>query len=248
MKPPTEHSLPKFAAIKEFIFSQIEHGHWPEHSRVPSENELASQFQVSRMTARRALQELTEQGVLYRTQGVGSFVASAKSQSALLEIRNIADEIQARGHFHSAELVQLNQIPCPGVVATALGIARNAPVFFSLIIHYDNQQPLQLEARFVNPAQVPDYLLQDFTRQTPHEYLSAVAPLTEADHVVEAILPDQFTCRYLRISQQEPCLRLTRRTFSRGGAVSFAYLTSAGSRYRLGGHLNISPPSKIHNT
>lgn len=246
MKQNSESITPKFATIKEYIFSQIETGSWPEHSRVPSENELATQFNVSRMTARRALQELTKQGVLYRTQGVGSFVASAKSQSALLEIRNIADEIQARGHFHSAELVQLSQIPCPSIVASALGLQRNDAVFFSLIVHYDNQQPLQLEARFVNPKQVPDYLLQDFTQQTPHEYLSAVAPLTEADHVVEAILPDTFTCKYLRIAQHEPCLRLTRRTFSRGGAVSFAYLTSAGSRYRLGGHLNIT--SKVNKT
>ncbi len=234
------NKLPKFAAIKEYIFSQIESGHWPEHSRVPSEHELCEQFAVSRMTARRALQELTEQGVLYRTQGVGSFVASAKSQSALLEIRNIADDIQARGHFHSAQLVQLTELPCPAVVATALGLVRNAPVFFSLIVHYDNQQPLQLEARYVNPAQVPAYLTQDFVNQTPHEYLSAVAPLTKADHIVEAILPDEFTCQHLKINKTEPCLRLTRRTFSRDGAVSFAYLTSAGSRYRLGGQLNIN--------
>ena len=71
-----------------------------------------------------------------------------------------------------------------------------------------------------------------------------VAPLTEADHVVEAILPDEFTCKYLKINKTEPCLRLTRRTFSREGAVSFAYLTSAGSRYRLGGHLNINTSGK----
>ncbi len=197
MQNNQERNPPKFAAIKEFIFSQIESGSWPEHSRVPSENELCTQFGVSRMTARRALQELTEQGVLYRTQGVGSFVASAKSQSALLEIRNIADDIQARGHFHSAELVQLTELPCPAVVATALGLNRNDPVFFSLIVHYDNQQPLQLEARYVNPQQIPDYLKQDFVQQTPHEYLSAVAPLTEADHLVEAVLPDDFTCKYL---------------------------------------------------
>jgi GntR family histidine utilization transcriptional repressor len=231
----------KFATIKDYILSQVETAAWPEHSRIPSENELATQFAVSRMTARRALQELTEQGVLYRTQGVGSFVASPKSQSSLLEIRNIADEIQRRGHFHKAELVQLTSLPCPGVVATALGLSRNAPVFFSLIVHYENQQPLQLEARYVNPEQVPDYLAQDFVLQTPHEYLSAVAPLTDAEHIVEAVLPDELTRQHLKIPASEPCLRLTRRTFSRGGAVSFAYLTSAGSRYRLGGHLSIKP-------
>lgn len=70
MQRSNDSGIAKFAAIKEFILSQIESGNWPEHSRVPSEHELCGQFAVSRMTARRALQELTEQGVLYRTQGV----------------------------------------------------------------------------------------------------------------------------------------------------------------------------------
>ena len=51
-------TTPKFTQIKQFIFKQIESGKWSEHQRVPSENELAEQFGVSRMTARRALQEL----------------------------------------------------------------------------------------------------------------------------------------------------------------------------------------------
>ena len=234
-------AVAKFAEIKDFMLTQIEIGAWPEHSRVPSENELAEQFAVSRMTARRALQELTEQGILYRTQGVGSFVAALKSQSSLLEIRNIADEIHSRGHSYRAELLQLTELPCPATVAAALGLKHNERVFFSLIVHFEDRQPLQLEARYVNPWQVPDYMAQDFSAITPHLYLSQVAPLTEAEHTVEAILPDSFTCQHLQLKKPEPCLRLTRRTFSRDGAVSLAYLTSPGSRYRLGGHLNFAP-------
>lgn len=233
-------ALAKFAEIKEFILSQIEIAAWPEHSRVPSENALAEQFNVSRMTARRALQELNEQGILYRTQGVGSFVAALKSQSSLLEIRNIADEIHSRGHAYSARLLQLTDLPCPAVIASALGLTRNEPVYFSLIVHLENNQPLQLEARYVSPRLIPDYVHQDFNQQTPHQYLSLVAPLTEAEHTVEAIWPDDFTCKHLALKKAEPCLRLTRRTFSREGAVSLAYLTSPGSRYRLGGHLNFA--------
>lgn len=236
-------AVAKFAEIKEFMLSQIELGVWPEHSRVPSENELAEQFSVSRMTSRRALQELTEQGILYRTKGVGSFVAALKSQSSLLEIRNIAEEVQARGHVYSAQMLQLAELPCSGIIASALGLRRAEPVFFSLIVHLENSLPLQLEARYVNPLQVPDYLDQDFNCQTPHQYLSSIAPLTEAEHTVEAIWPDDFTCKHLQLNQAEPCLHLTRRTFSREGAVSLAYLTSPGSRYRLGGHLNFSLPT-----
>lgn len=238
-------AVAKFAEIKDHMLTQIEIGAWPEHSRVPSENELAEQFSVSRMTARRALQELTEQGILYRTQGVGSFVAALKSQSSLLEIRNIADEIQSRGHSYRAQLLQLTELPCPAVIASALGLKHQHHVFFSLIVHFEDQVPLQLEARYVNPLQIPDYIQQDFSQITPHLYLSEIAPLTEAEHTVEAILPDHFTCQHLQLKKPEACLRLTRRTFSRDGAVSLAYLTSPGSRYRLGGHLNIV--SEKHN-
>lgn len=240
-------AVAKYAEIKEYMLGQVEIGVWPEHSRVPSENDLAAQFSVSRMTARRALQELTEQGILYRTQGVGSFVAALKSQSSLLEIRNIADEINARGHSYHAKLVQLTELPCPAVIAEALGLKRNQPVYFSLIVHIENQLPLQLEARYVSPLLVPDYVKQDFNSQTPHQYLSLIAPLTEAEHTVEAIWPDNFTCQHLQLKKAEPCLRLTRRTFSREGAVSLAYLTSPGSRYRLGGHLNFSLPTSREN-
>ncbi len=74
-------TTPKFAQIKQFIVDKIKNGSWQEDQRVPSENELSSQFSVSRMTARRALSELTDAGILTRSQGLGTFVASFKSQS-----------------------------------------------------------------------------------------------------------------------------------------------------------------------
>ena len=100
----------KFTVIKQHICDNIESGNWQQHSKVPSENELALEFSVSRMTARRALQELTEQGLLVRTQGAGTFVATFKSQSSLLKIRNIADEITDRGHRHTAKQLALKAI------------------------------------------------------------------------------------------------------------------------------------------
>ena len=110
-------ATPKFTIIKKHICDSIESGLWAQHSKVPSENELAEQFSVSRMTARRALQELTEQGLLIRSQGAGTFVATFKSQSSLLEIRNIADEIHDRGHQHSAVQLCLKSVEVDEEVA-----------------------------------------------------------------------------------------------------------------------------------
>ncbi|MCK8045040.1 histidine utilization repressor [Shewanella sp. 1CM18E] len=231
---------PKFEEIKQYILAQIESGEWAEDSRVPSENQLSELFSCSRMTARRALTELTESGVLERSQGLGTFVAGLKTQSSMMAIRNIADEIKDRGHGYSVQQVLLTQTVATGAIAIALGLEEGSQVFQSVLVHCEQGTPLQLEERFVNPRLVPEYLDQDFTKQTPHEYLSMVAPLTEAKHTIEAKMADVAQLALLEIAAVEPCLQITRRTWSRQGVVSFARLVHPGSRFRLGGHLTFS--------
>ena len=233
-------ATPKFAEIKQFILTKVESGEWQQHSRVPSENQLAELFECSRMTARRALTELSESGVLERSQGLGTFVAGLKSQSSMMAIRNIADEIKDRGHGYSVKQLELTQIAALAPIAIALGLEEGSPVFYSVLVHCEQGLPLQLEERFVNPQLVPHYLEQDYALQTPHEYLSFVAPLTEARHTIEAVVPNNAQQHALQIEGSEPCLQILRRTWSRQGVVSFARLIHPGSRFRLGGHLTFN--------
>ncbi|PAJ72604.1 histidine utilization repressor [Pseudoalteromonas sp. NBT06-2] len=228
---------PKFSQIKRFIIDKIKSSEWPEHSRIPSENELTVQFSVSRMTARRALTELTDEGVLTRSQGLGTFVASFKSQSSLLEIRNIADEVKDRGGQYTCTPIVLESIQAIAPIAIALGVEIDSLVYRSVLVHFENEKPLQAEERFVNPGLAPEYLQQNFEQVTPHEYLCQTAPLTEARHTVEAITPSDEICEWLTLYNTEPCLQVIRRTWSYKGVVSFARLISPGSKYRLGGHL-----------
>ncbi|WP_028108063.1 histidine utilization repressor [Ferrimonas futtsuensis] len=230
-------AAPKFIEIKQHLTELIEQGKLAEHAKVPSENALAAQFECSRMTARRALTELVEQGVLVRSQGQGTFVASLKSQGSMLTIRNIADEVKERGRDHRVQVLAKTRLAADTEVAIALGLTPGTEVGHTALLHLEEGLPMQLEHRYVNLALVPGYLDQDFALQTPHEYLSQVAPLTEAHHEVEAVVVDRATAELLQLGPSEPCLRILRRTWSRSGAVSFARLTHPGSRYRLGGHL-----------
>ena len=132
---------PKFAQIKRFIIDKIKSGEWPEHSRIPSENELTVQFSVSRMTARRALTELTEEGILTRSQGLGTFVASFKSQSSLLEIRNIADEVKDRGGQYTCNPIVLESMQAIAPIAIALGVEVDSLVYRSILVHFENDKP-----------------------------------------------------------------------------------------------------------
>ena len=227
---------PFYEKVKQAISEKIAAGDWRAHDRIPSEAELVAQFGFSRMTVNRALRELTDEGLLVRLQGVGTFVAEPKGQSALFEIRSIADEIAARHHHHRCQVLVLEETQASAEQALELAVKEGTRIFHSVMVHFENDIPVQIEDRCVNAERVPDYLLQDYTRTTAHAYLSQIAPLTEGEHIVEAICATPHECELLRIKEHEPCLLIRRRTWSSSHIVSQARLLFPGNRYRLQGH------------
>lgn len=224
----------RYERVKQFIADKIMSGEWRAGHRVPTEQELVELFEMSRMTVHRALRELTAEGLVKRQAGAGTFVSNERPSLDLVAVHNIADDIRGRGHEHSCIVKVLKGEPATVAVAESLGLRPHSRVFHSVIVHLENNWPVQLEDRYVNPKAAPDYLKQDFSDHTPNAYLMTIGPLERVEHTIEAIRPSAETCVLLKISEDEPCLLLNRRTWSRGAVVSRAWLTHPGSRYRMG--------------
>lgn len=220
--------------VKSYILDGISQASWVAGERVPSENELVDLCHVSRMTARRALQELLVEGTLIRIKGKGSYVAEEKQQSSLLQIRSIATEIKEQGFEHHSELIFCGKQVGDPIATKGLGLNEHQQCGHSQLLHFQQEQPIQLEHRWVNLEVAPDYITQDFTHKTPSEYLSSIAPVTEAEHQVEAILGSLELRELLQVEQDEAVLLLERKTWCNGKLVSFAKLYHPGNRYRLG--------------
>lgn len=229
---------PRYTQIKSLLLDSIESGELKPGDQVPSENQLSQQHNVSRMTARRALSELVDEGILMRSQGLGTFVSDHRPMSSMLEIRSIQDEVEQRGHRYSNRIVLLNAISANRALARLLEVEEGERVFHSQIVHHENHTPIQFESRYVNPRWVPDYLNFDLSQHTANYYLNQVAPLTQADNSVEAVLPTPEIAQSLNIQTTQPCLKISRRTYSVHGVVSHAELYHPGHKYRLGGHLD----------
>jgi len=238
MQNSTDPRVPLYKKIKDHILARIASGEWQPSARVPSENDLVKKFNVSRMTTNRALGELTAEGYLERIAGVGTFVANLKAQSHPLEIHNIAEEIRSRGHEYSAVVLKIEEVRAENDIAEFLNIAPGVTVLHSLIIHKEQNIPIQIEDRFVNKAVAPHYGQQDFNLITPYDYLMEIAPLQKAEHVVKAILPSEEIRRHLHMAAAEPCLLIERRTWTREQVASRAKLYHPGSRYELSGRFN----------
>jgi GntR family histidine utilization transcriptional repressor len=229
-------SAPAYQGIKDFILARIHAGVWGEGDQVPSENELAREFKVARMTVNRALRELTAEQVLTRVQGAGTFVARPKYESTLVAIRSISDEIAARGHRYRANVLHLGAAVAGEALAGEMKLSAGSPVFHSCVLHFENDEPVQLEERWVNPALAPEYALQDFSQTTPNQYLMRVAPLQRVEYRIEAAQPEPSTRSHLTMGESEPCLVLHRRTWSKALVASVANLWHPGTRYRFTGH------------
>ena len=246
MSRPTTHNdlelslaqdspVPLYLRVKHMISQRIYDGTWPVNKKIPSESELVNLLGCSRMTVNRALRELTTEGLLVRIQGVGSFVAEGRGRTALFEVNNIAEEILARNHKHHAQVLVLEKIQANAEQSVLMQIREGQTLFHSIIVHFENDVPVQIEDRLVDPVIIPDYLDQDFQNITPNAYLMSKAPVTEGEHVVTAILATAQECKWLKINKTEPCLLIRRRTWSNKQLVSSARLIYPGSRYFLEG-------------
>ena len=206
----------RYLQVKQHILRQIADGSLRAGARVSSENELVRELDVARMTANRALRELAAEGVLLRVAGVGTFVAERRVHSHPLEVRNIADEIRARGHEYEAKIVSLSSVTATREIGERCGVSAGARLDHSLLIHFEGGAPLQVEDRYVNPTVVSGYLRNDFTRVTPHEFLMQSAPLQRAEHTVRAVIPDSsnrskcITCFHFTSPRlrRSPCIFL----------------------------------------
>jgi GntR family histidine utilization transcriptional repressor len=224
-----------YARVKQHLKQGLASGRWPPGSLMPSEAELVAAFNVSRMTVNRALRELQAEGLVHRTQGVGTFAAQLHKVSSQLTINDLHDEIVARGHEHHAVVHQQHALPAPAALAAQLGVASGATVFHTLIVHFENGAPLQCEDRYVNPASAPGYLAADFTRTTPTHWLFQHTHLWRAQYSIEASRATPLEARLLRLTAAEPCLIVVRRTFTQTAPITIARLVHPGARYSLSG-------------
>lgn len=231
---------PRYQQLKDLIIDRIATGELQPSDRVPSEHELVEAMNVSRMTANRALRELHDEGYVDRIAGRGTYVSDFRSQSHLVAVQNIADEIAARGHKHACTVLRQSRQRARGEVARALHVQQGTDVFHLLLVHAENGTPVQVEDRHILASFAPDCLEQDFTTTTPSAYLTSVAPLQEAEQVVRASMPNPAIRQSLDMDEGEPTLVVVRRTWSNGQPVTFGRFHHPGSRYELTGHY--APP------
>ncbi|MGB0473771.1 MAG: GntR family transcriptional regulator [Porticoccaceae bacterium] len=233
-----DQKIPQFAIIKQYLEQQIKTGQWTAGRRIPTEQSLAATFSVSRMTARRAVQELADKGMLKRTQGSGTFVADLAKPTSKIVIKDPVAAAKA-DNTHSHRIISADAVQASSDIAKLMGLQTDTLVFQLILVHIANQQPLQWQKIWVNRSMAPALLKQKLEKIDPNDYLDWVCQPQKTDYQLKAVRPSAGQRMELLLSGDDGacCMQLSRRQWSGESVFSYSIMLHPAETYCLGDDL-----------
>lgn len=143
--------VPLYHQIADQLRQTIEAGKLTKGDFLPSEIELAERWRVSRPTARRAIQQLVDQGMLVRKRGVGTQVVASHVRRGI-KLSSLYDDLASSGRSPTTSVITLEQIASDEETARLLEIPVATPVVYLERIRYADGQPLAIMHNWLTTA------------------------------------------------------------------------------------------------
>ena len=223
---------PLYQRIRVTIESQIMSGVLRPGDRIPFEHELMERYGCSRMTVNKALSALASAGLISRQRRRGSFVTRPRIHMAALEIPDIREEIEKRGHVYGLELIGQAVLGADTPGGATMKIPHHGKLLSLHCLHLADGKPYATEDRLINLAAVPSAIDADFSVTPPGSWLLAHVPWTEAEHRITAAAAGEQAA-LLKVRQDKPCLVLERWTWREKESITYVRMVFHGDNFDL---------------
>jgi len=225
-----------YKRLMDFLLAEIDAGRLQPGHQIPSERELSERFYMSRMTVRHALNELVNEGVLYRHQGKGTFVGRPKIQQRMRGLNNFTEDMVSRGLRPGGRVLSLEVVEAPYRVRQALSLAEGSQAVRLERLRLADGEPMAFEVTYL-----PHPRFEGLTAMNL-ENASLYATLTDhfgvnfatALQSIEPAIAESYLARLLGIKEGSLLLHLERTTLTQEGeAVEYAQCHFRADRYRF---------------
>lgn len=234
--------LPRYVQIRETLQQQIKSGDLQPGEKLPSEDDLALEYGVSRMTMRKSLDDLIEAGLIYRRHGVGTFVSKSIVQRDHTRLTDFFATCQRTGHDPHARLLRHELLPADSQKAEALGLPTGEQLLRLTTLRYVDDVPVTCHDAFLpvryfpglvaaGEAALAEALAGRHVWQVIEAEGYAVANVVER---LEAQSADQELAGILQMQVGDPVLYGERVLYSDDGtALKYAECFNCGDRFSL---------------
>jgi len=203
---------PLYVQIQEYLAEKILSGELPPETRISSERELCQELGVSRMTVRRAITELVNEGLIERRHGAGTFVSKPKVTYDASELINYAQAMGSRGLAVGRQLLEFSEVPASRRLAERLQVEIGHPLFRVALLYLTNRVPVVLERTFLSCERCAGLQEYDLEKTAIYDLLSEGLnmQLRCIDQEIEAVVAGETIAKQLRVPNGFPLLMITR--------------------------------------
>ncbi|MGM0217916.1 GntR family transcriptional regulator [Enterococcus sp. AZ126] len=228
-------SLPVYIQIHDKIKNDIEHGVWKIGDRLPSERELSTQFNVSRMTLRQAIQTLADEGILERKIGSGTYVARKKVQEKMTGTTSFTDIMLSQNRVPSSRTVSYYVAKPSSSEMEKLNLKEHDQIVRMERVRFADDLPICFEVASVPYSLVDQYSKTEITNsfyKTLEE--KGGNKIGRANQTVSAMLASEQIADYLKIKRGDAILRLRQISYFENG-TPFEYVRTqyVGNRFEF---------------
>ena len=207
-----------YVQVRETLRDQIKTGALIPGQKLPSEDELAGQFGVSRMTVRRGVTDLTDEGLLYRRRGIGTFVTQFHVERDHNKLTDFFETARAEGFETEVKLLGREVVPAKLMIANELALQENEPVIRIQTLRLANDLPVTIYDEYV-PYKLRHELLTEDLQSRPAWQILEQSGLVikRAVQKIEARGADEEAARLLSIEVDSPILFKNRVIYTEDG-------------------------------
>lgn len=225
---------PKYVYVKEDIRRKILCKEWVDGCRIPVEAEFCEMYGVSRITVRKALEELQAEGYLEKVQGKGTYVRNRMVEQHLSKFYSFNEELRKRGMKEQAEVVELSTVNADEELARYLQIAPGAAVLRVFRVRRTEHGPYAVESSYI-----PRHLIGDITKEMINEnglYKTLEnfgVVVNAARETFKAINVNKEQSNLLNVRIDAAAISLTRTAFSGSTVVEYCISIVRGDFFRF---------------
>lgn len=209
-----KEKIAKYELIKQEIIRKIEAKEYRPNQVIPSEHELCCSYGVSRITVRKAIDELVFEGLLYRIKGKGSFVRDHTSEG-LSKIYSFTEAIIHQGKTPSKKLLSLTVEKAKDEVRRRMNLEEQEEVYIIKSLYFADGKPYCINTSILPRKLFPKLEVFDFNNNSLYEVLKSFYHLsfTKASQVLNATLGSQEIYDYLGTDERQPLLKINAESF-----------------------------------
>lgn len=218
--PERRRPLPRYHQVEEWVREQIASGAWAPGSLIPSEPELCRRFGVSRITIRKAMGNLVQDGQVRVVQGRGTFVAAPKMAERFIQRAfGIYEDFERRGISLTTRVLRQEVAAASGEIADRLRLEVGEQVHVIERLRSVGDEKMLISITYIPYQLCPELAREDLTRGSLYRLLRTRYGLaiTRGERRLEAVAAGQHEARLLDVALATPLLQLDSVAYRRDG-------------------------------